>query len=89
MNYEGTNIPVTIEITNDVLTGASLVGMHIRKPDRSLVVDTNVQIVNDNTVLYYPTAPFVKGVYKFQVHYTKNGIDYKSDIVSRRFYPKV
>lgn len=88
MNYEGTDIPVRITISNDTLTGAT-VEIHMRKPDKTLVVDSNVQIEGTNVVLYYPTAPFVKGVYKFQVEYVKGGITYKSDIVSRRFYPKV
>jgi hypothetical protein len=83
MNYENTNIPVEITV-NDDLTGAT-VSMRIRKPDRTVADDTNVTVTGSK-VSYLPSEPYQKGVYSFQVSYVKDGILYKSDIVTTQFY---
>jgi hypothetical protein len=82
MNYENTTIPVVITVDDD-LTGAT-VTMRVRNPDRTLIEDTEVT-VSGSTVTYEPSTPYQRGMYYFQVVYTKAGIDYASDIVKRRF----
>jgi len=84
MNYETTTIPVIITVDDD-LTDAT-VSMRIRNPDKTLTEDSGVT-VNGSVVTYLPATPYEKGIYQFQVIYTKAGIDYASDIVKRRFLP--
>jgi hypothetical protein len=86
MSFTGTNPPVVID-TGISLVGATGVKLYLRKPDSTTVTITDVTVDNQ-TITWQPalTDFSQKGVYQFQVEFTKGAVTYKSDIAKEIFF---